>query len=134
MTVSFTAGTKTWHDEFQANLLTTTSPEDLEVNMSNSNAHRVCQALGIELDPDWCGNSDAEVFLGRVLLALALSPADEGIPAHEIPFGVPGRPAWTGQARFIECGHAPGYLQDRLAQLRELADWAVANQAVVMWG
>ena len=65
--------------------------------MSNSNAHRVCRRWASGAGSRLVRQLRRRVFLGRVLLALALSPADEGIPAHEIPFGVPGRPAWTGR-------------------------------------
>lgn len=55
MSVTFDAGTSSWNETFQANVLSSTSPEEIGVNMSNSNAHRVAQTLGIDLDPDWCG-------------------------------------------------------------------------------
>ena len=126
MSVTFTAGTEDWNEEFQAIVCSTTSPEDGWVNMSNSNAHNVCQALGIDLEPEWCGSMSADDFLGRVLLALAISPEDEGMPSYELP-REPGRVRW------IEAARRPGYLQERLGQLRELADWAVANEAIVMW-
>jgi hypothetical protein len=34
----------------------------------------------------------------------------------------------------IEGARSPGYLQERLGQLRELADWAVANNAEISFG
>ena len=49
MSVTFTAGTEDWNEEFQAIVCSTTSPEDGCVNMSNSNAANVCQALGIDV-------------------------------------------------------------------------------------
>ncbi|QGH75334.1 hypothetical protein I5G61_gp86 [Mycobacterium phage Quesadilla] len=97
---------------------------ELDVNMSNSNAARVAEALGFSLDPDWCGEMDAEAFLGRVLMALAVSPADEGMPSFEV--AGPG-------ARMIEGARRPGYLQDRLAQLHELALWARAHSTPIWW-
>jgi hypothetical protein len=102
------------------------APNELDVNMSNSNAATVCAALGLDLNElDWCGTLPAEDFLGRILVALAVSPVDAGVPVHEVPG--PG-------ARFIECGRPEGYTQQRLGQLRELADWAVANKATVTFG
>jgi hypothetical protein len=102
--------------------------EDLDVNMSNSNAAMVVESLGFTLggDGDWAGEMDAEVFLGRVLLALAISPADEGMPSYEhdrIP----------GMARMIEGARRPGYLQERLEQLRELAIWARDHSTAIWW-
>lgn len=104
------------------------SPDDLDVNMSNSNAARVCESLGISLDPDWCGDMPADDFMGRVLMALALSPADEGMPSYEHVTG-------PGTARMIEGARRPGYLQERLTQLHALASWAWANDrtALVSW-
>jgi len=99
--------------------------DDLDVNMCNRNAAQVCDALGFSLDPDWCGEMEAKDFQGRVLLALAISPADEGMPSYE--HAGPG-------ARMIEGARRPGYLQERLGQLHELAEWAIANDAVVSWG
>jgi hypothetical protein len=136
MSVTFTAGTRAWHDEFQADLLSTTSPEDIEVNMSNSNAHAVALTLGIDLDPDWCGSMPAEDFLGRVLVALAISPIDEGMPSYQM---APGDDAGVfgivreGGPTFIQGARHPGYLQGRLYQLHELATWAVANGAEILW-
>lgn len=101
--------------------------EELEINMSSSNAAVVCGALGIDLaEEGWCGSLPAEDFLGRVLMALAIQPSDEGVPARDDT--VPG------QVRWIECGRRPGYIQERLAQLHELAQWAVAHQAEIDFG
>lgn len=112
-------------------------PNPLWVNMANGNAVRVADVLGFRLDPDHDGDlygeMDAEKFLGHVLVGLALAPADEGMPAHELAPGDPGRPAWSGEARFVMAERRPGYLQDRLAELRTLAEWAVANKEPVQW-
>lgn len=97
---------------------------ELDVNMSNSNAAMVAAALGFSLDPDWVGEMEARDFQGRVLLALAISPADEGMPSYE--HVGPG-------ARMIEGARRPGYLQERLGQLHELASWAVDHGALIWW-
>jgi hypothetical protein len=127
MSVTFTAATRTYRPEFGANVLVACpEAEDLEINVSSANAVVLCDTLGINLaEEGWCGSLPAEDFLGRVLLALAIQPSDEGIPAHELP---------TGGVRWVECGRRPGYIQDRLAQLHELAAWAVAHGAVVDFG
>lgn len=114
---------------------------EYEVNMSNSNAVRVAESLGFRLDPDGDGDlygqMDATEFLGHVLMALALAPADEGMPAFELSpgdsagiFGV----VREGGPRFIQGARRPGYLQDRLRELHALAEWAVANSQPVQWG
>lgn len=129
MSVTFDAATRRFCPEFDADLLTACpEAEDLAVNVSSSNALVLCAALGIDLEAEgWCGSLPAQDFLGRILVALAVSPADEGIPSHELP-REPGRVRW------IECGRAPGYTQDRLGQLRELADWAIAHNAEISFG
>ena len=111
------------------------APNELEVNMSNSNAATVAAALGIDLEEwGWAGVLAPEDFQGRVLVALALSPADEGMPSFQL---APGDSAGVfgtvreGGPTFIQGARRPGYLQERLGQLRELADWAVANSAPV---
>ena len=94
-----------------------------EVNPSNANARRVLETLGLYSDNDdeLSGSCSAEDFLGRVLLAQAITPADPGIPAVQ-------------DGNNIDCGRAAGYLQDTLAALRELADWCIANDRKVTWG
>lgn len=136
VSVTFTAATRSFRPEFNVDVLTDIpAAEELSVNMSNSNAARVCGSLGIDLDKlGWCGSMPAEDFLGRVLVALAIEPADEGVPSHRL---LPGDSAGIfgtvqeGGPAFIECGRREGYTQERLGQLRELADWAVANGAEI---
>lgn len=102
------------------------SPEELDINMNIRNAATVCDALGIDLNElGWSGSMAAADFQGRVLMALAVAPVDEGMPSYEHPG--PG-------ATMIEGARSPGYLQERLGQLRELADWAVANNAEISFG
>ncbi|MEV0493636.1 MULTISPECIES: hypothetical protein [Streptomyces] len=88
------------------------------VDMANSNAARVLGALGYA-EP--YGDEDARVFLGRVLLALALDPEDAG------------RPAVT-DGRFVDCGRGEGYTQARLQELHRLAEDAQARGLRVTWG
>jgi hypothetical protein len=128
MSVTFEAATRQFSAQFNADLLTAVSPEELEVNMSSANAVVVCAALGIDLEEEgWCGSLPAADFLGRILVALAVSPTDAGVPTHELP-------REPGQVRWIECGRREGYTQERLAQLRELADWAISHQAEISFG
>jgi hypothetical protein len=102
------------------------APDALCINMCNRNAALVCDALGIELAPDWCGDMKAGDFQGRILLALAISPTDEGMPSYE-------HNTEPGTARVIEGSRPAGYLQERLSQLRSLADWAVEHDTEVWW-
>jgi hypothetical protein len=102
-----------------------------EVNMSNLNARGVLEALGI-VDVEMVGEEDGEAFLGRVLLALAVAPADEGVPAHELVAGV-FVAVGEGGPTFVHCGRRAGYLQERLVQLEEVARWAISVGRPVTW-
>lgn len=93
------------------------------MNISNGNAVTILEALGLEsnFESGLFGTVPAEDFLGRVLMAIAIAPEDEGRPTfqdHSITF----------------CGTEPGYLQTRLAKLHEIALWAVENKTEVSWG
>lgn len=98
-----------------------------EVNVSNINARFILGHLGLadEDGADMSGALDAEDFLGRVLLAVALSPEDEGIPSHTVPS--------TG-ATMVECGRHAGYLHEVLDSLRAVADDAIRLGERVYWG
>jgi hypothetical protein len=112
MSVTFSADDLDWDSQ-------------LAVNMSSSSAATVASTLGIDLDAEgWCGDMPAQDFLGRVLVALALSPLDEGMPCYEVP--------GTG-ARMIQGARRSGYLQERLAQLHELAVWAVKHNSDIRY-
>ncbi len=128
MSVTFTAATRTFSPEFNADVIRDIpAAEELSVNMSSSNAVHVCASLAIDLEEwGWCGSLPAVDFLGRVLMALAVLPVDAGRPVT-----VDAEP---GRATFVDCGRREGYAQERLGQLRELADWAVANLAVISFG
>ena len=62
----------------------------------------------------------ADAFLGRVLLALALTPDDAGTDGY-------------GDGRFFTGGRSPGHLQRRLLELHELALWCRARGRLVVW-
>jgi hypothetical protein len=93
------------------------------VNMANGNAAQVIDLLGLTYDGDF-GELAAEDFLGRVLLAQALS---------DVTFDdVNGRPA-VREGNWIDCGRRPDYLVERLAELQKIATWAHERNAVVVW-
>jgi hypothetical protein len=101
------------------------------VNVSDRNGMHLLDLLGIESEGDdefGCqpfGSMSGEDFLGRVLMATAVSPADAG------------RASTTeraeGGATVIDCGRRAGYSEDRLAQLRELAEFSIATGRKVQW-
>lgn len=90
------------------------------INASNVNARAILGTLGV-LEEDLCGSMDADDFAGRVLLARALV-ADAGV-APTVHLG----------GRYVDCGRAPGYLDERLMQLAELAEFAVGTGRNVVW-
>lgn len=96
-----------------------------DVNLSNANAAMVLDLLGYPTDDEYVGSEDADLFLGRVLTAVALTPADAGRPATEsvAPSG----------ARFVDCGRPAGYTDDTLARLRTLANYAGGIGRKVTW-
>ena len=69
--------------------------------------------------------AEAGEFEGRVLLALALAPVDAGMPAYD--------DSRTGGPRWIVAGRRPGYLQEKLAGLAELARWCAERGRRVQW-
>lgn len=96
--------------------------ETPSANMANSNARDVLSTLGIP-DEDLCGGMDPSDFLGRVLTGLALAPESAEIPTH----------AALGATNLITCGREAGYVQDRLRDLHEVAQFAIAHNRDVVW-
>jgi hypothetical protein len=125
-----------WHDAVEA-------AEGPRVNVSNTNAVHLLGLLGLtgdgtaladrEADPlavpevELVGEADAGDFLGRVLIALAVNPADAGTAT--ISSGGPG----TGTALMVDCGRRAGYSEDRLGELRTVAEAARAAGRTVAW-
>jgi hypothetical protein len=115
-----------WPEFCPDGFLTIRSHEEHEspsVNVTDSNAALLHDTLGYHGPDDdlIAGTAGADEFAGRVLTALALAPADAGTPWHE------------PTPRFIECGRRPGYLQHRLRELQELAEWCSWHQREVQW-
>lgn len=134
---------------------TTKSFAEAEITLSNSNAQSLFDLLGLRIDPDgdgdWAGSISADDLLGRALIAQAINPADEGMPAHKLTGadysgqsgmlggllaglaqaegeGVSGPSVWSA-------GRSAGYFDERLAQVRELAEEvkALGDDWVINW-
>lgn len=113
-----------WCDGERGWVTAVVAEEAPEVNVSNLNARYLLDALGLNDGGDLCGTATGEDFLGRILMALAVAPVDEGVPAHAVP---------GAGARWVECGRRPGYLQEVLGWLHEVAEWAIAHDRKVVW-
>lgn len=104
------------------------------MNLANGNAASVLGALnlvsaerGMDRDPfntdDLGGFADAEQILGAAQLYLALEPQDAGLVPH----------ALNERGTFIDAGRRPGYLQEKLQRLVEIATWARNHGRRVEW-
>jgi hypothetical protein len=103
----------------------------LPVNVSNANAGTILAALG--LDPvELCGCLPGVDFLGRVLVAVAVEPYDEGVAPAAYQGGILGFDLGVA-GTFVDCGRRPGYLQDKLTVLGRLADYAADRALDVAW-
>lgn len=90
----------------------------IELNLSNSNAAIVMQALGYEFD--YCGTiepKDICPFIQRCDLALAAINQFPSLDSGREPEESTGEKG----ARWIDCGVPAGYLYERISQLRALA-------------
>ena len=105
------------------------------INVTSLNAGDLFRALGLLADelaeaaaedsPFEGGSMTAAEFLGRVLLALAISPSDEGRPEIE-------RTNTRGNTSVL-CSRQAGYLQMRLAELHDLAQFAASRDRQIHW-
>lgn len=107
-------------------------------NVAIGNTAHVLSLLGLpQADEfgDACGDEPASVFLGRVLMALAVAPTDEGVPAtsRALRDGFGGAPVLTAGGRWHDMGRAAGYTERKLAEIRTLAEWADARGFRVAW-
>lgn len=101
------------------------------INVGDRNGMHLLDLLGIESEGDDeygyqpFGSMSGEDFLGRVLLAQAIAPADAGRPAIEH--------RTEGGMTVIEGARREGYSEDRLTELRELAEFSIATGRKVQW-
>jgi hypothetical protein len=135
---------------------TTQSFSEAEVNLSNLNASGLLDLLGIQVGEAFeercLGEMSAEDFLGRILVAQAIMPADEGVPTYKMTGadysgqsgmlggllaglaqaeaeGVSGPTIWSA-------GRSAGYYDQKLVWSRELADEVISlgEGWVIQWG
>ncbi|PCK22507.1 hypothetical protein [Rhodococcus qingshengii] len=113
----------------QLEIETADSGEEPSANFSNHNAVRLLELLGFASGNgddavESSGECPAEDFLGRVMVAQAIAPSDEGVPSYEM----------AGAPRWIEGGRRAGYTESALDSLREVAEWALKSERTVCWG
>lgn len=118
------------------------SDDEPEANLSNANAVEMLDYLGIQVGVEFSercvGSLPAEDFKGRVLMAMALVPADEGVPAHKVGAGsemagFAGEMARAGHPNVWDCGRPAGYNQAKLGYLLEVAEYALEQGREVVW-
>jgi hypothetical protein len=103
-----------------------------KAHFSQANAIHLLMVLGFDVTPDdeLIGEAPADDFLGRVLTALATEPWDEGVAPVEGPGLLLGR---IPVKHMIDCGRRPGYVQDAMEDLREVAEAAQRLGRAVAW-
>jgi len=98
--------------------------DQFDVNMANANALMVLERLGLPMDE--CGTIDPEDLIGRCLLG-NIGRDDTGVDTFEHP-SAPG----VGP-RMVEVGIRPGYFQEQLDRLNDLAVEAAGRGVLVGW-
>ncbi|MFG2211942.1 hypothetical protein [Streptomyces sp. NPDC048638] len=104
-----------------AHLLGFEAPEPTGAATPPAGAGDTTTAAGQEPAAGDAGQMPAEQFLGRVLAALALTPEDVGVDGYF-------------RGRWYTGGRSAGYLQQRLLELHDLAQWCAARGRDVVWG
>lgn len=100
------------------------TPEDCTVSMCNSNAADVVEALGYPREEYYSGEAEPDDLIGRCLIAEAIAP-DPEMPSYE-QIGSQG-------ARLIDTGREAGYVREKCASIRALAERAKSMGRTVVW-
>jgi hypothetical protein len=77
-------------------------------------------------DVQWCGHATPDEMIGRALLASAID-SDAGVPSSSYRLGGSSGPT------VITDGRPVGYLEHRLAQIIELAEWCKQRELHISW-
>lgn len=100
------------------------------INCSEENAQHLLQILGFQSEEDGhisrCGTATGEDLMGRILMATAVNPADEGVPSTTT--------RGEGGMLLIGGGRRTGWTEDYLEGLREVAEFSIATGREVNWG
>lgn len=123
MSVTFTA----YQDEIHPNLgrVSAHIPGAPSANVSNENARSILGLVGIT-DDDLCGGTDADVFLGSVMVAQAtIGDRDNGSESLALQD--------EGCIEMVDVGRPAGYFTEALTALREVAEFALSGGYEVGW-
>lgn len=91
------------------------------LNMSNTNARELLVVLGLlDEHEELVGSLPGAEFAAKVIEALVVAPADLGVPAQS-------------QGNMVFFGRPAGYVQARLADLKEVAEFAWDRGLAVDW-
>ena len=91
------------------------------VNVSNLNARHLLSVLGFEDEnEDLCGSIAGSDFMGRILIAQAVNPADAGT-------------ATVTEGMMTTMGRPEGYTDGRLVEVEQLAQYAMDNNCAISW-
>jgi hypothetical protein len=101
--------------------------KDLDIDLSNSNARMVLNALGLPNTDDLCGHMDRVQFAN---LCASWLQQHIGKQSPKIETSVA---RGTFGATFIDCGVPEGYINQRIRQLSEAARTA-CNGNIIYWG
>jgi len=91
------------------------------VQMSLSNAQDILRVLGM----DWSGSMSGQEMRERVLVARGLNDQNQAKPGS-VSVGERG-------ATLIVVGREANYVETRLAQLGEMAEWAILHNVDITW-
>lgn len=99
-----------------------------ELNVHNQGAGALLRLLHLTgYDNELSGEIDAAALIARIRAVGRVRPVDPGTPTVE--GGGPG----TGQCHWVEVGRRPGYLNDRLGDLLQVAEHAQTLGRTVSW-
>lgn len=123
MSVTFTTGQFREIDGI-GTVLAHDDDRDYEVNVSNANARTLLDRLGYDTENGLVGSATADDFLGRVLTA-NVGHSDDGVEraTTKIP----------GGATYIDMGVRPGYYDEKMSYLADVASIAKSLDLMIVW-
>ncbi len=106
-------------------------PEALEVNMSNANARVVLAALGFNPDFDGSENNDGGLEPVQVREMWAACVRFQTSP--DAAAVMDGGMKVVHNGRVMDCGRRPGYITERVGQMRAALEYSMEHGAKVAY-